>query len=88
MRAVKIIVSGAVQGVFFRHETRGLARELGLKGWVKNLADGTVEIVAEGEEPSIQKIIQFSREGPQGASVTGIGVTEFDGEAGMFEIRY
>jgi len=88
MRAVKIIVSGIVQGVFFRHETRALARELGLKGWVKNLADGTVEIVAEGDEPSLQKLIQFSREGPKGASVTGIGVTEFDGKLGVFEIRY
>jgi len=59
-----IIVNGRVQGVFYRSNTRGKALELGLKGWVKNLPDGRVEIVVEGEEDQIKKLIQWCRVGP------------------------
>ncbi len=90
MRTIKIIVSGTVQGVFFRHETCKVARELNLKGYVRNLNNGSVEIVARGDEKAIYKLIEFARDGPSGASVTGIEVIELNEsvELNPFTIRY
>ncbi len=79
-------VSGRVQGVFFRASTRDRARELGLSGWVRNLPDGRVEFVAEGEESTLQELLQFLRVGPPGARVNDLVVEWSDpsGETGFF----
>ncbi|MEM2123664.1 MAG: acylphosphatase [Candidatus Bathyarchaeia archaeon] len=89
MRA-HIYISGNVQGVFFRYETRRVARELGVSGWVRNLPDGRVEAVAEGEEEAVEKLIQFCRRGPPAAIVTKVEVEheEPKGEDSNFIIIY
>ncbi len=85
-----VYVSGLVQGVFFRHETRRLAQALGVGGWVRNLPDGRVEAVFEGEEALVRKMIDFCGRGPPGARVTGVRVEweEYRGEFGGFTIRH
>lgn len=78
-------MSGVVQGVFFRKNTRERAKRLGLKGWVKNLRDGRVEVVAEGEESSLRELLEWLHHGPSGASVSTVesewleSTSEFDG---------
>ncbi len=87
---VHILISGEVQGVFFRSNTRDFANGLGLKGWVRNFTDGRVEVVAEGEKSLLERLIEFCRKGPPGARVENIEIEweeskdEFEG----FEIRY
>jgi acylphosphatase len=70
----RIIVSGRVQGVFFRDHTRRWASSLGLTGWVKNLRDGRVEALAEGERENILDLISRLREGPPSAQVQDVEV--------------
>jgi acylphosphatase len=67
-------VSGKVQGVFFRYETKRLAEKLGVMGWVRNLADGRVEAAFEGEEEAVQRLIQFCYKGPPYAHITDVEV--------------
>jgi len=69
-----VYISGWVQGVFFRWNTKELANKLGLNGWVRNLADGRVEAVFEGDKIGVEQIIQWCRTGPPGASVSKIEV--------------
>lgn len=69
-----LIISGRVQGVFFRAETKRKADELGLTGWVRNNPDGTVEAVAEGELDMLERFIEWCHEGPSRASVSGVEV--------------
>jgi acylphosphatase len=69
-----VLVSGRVQGVFFRSETRDEAKKRGVMGWVRNLPDGRVEAVFEGEEASVNELVEFCRRGPPGARVTNINV--------------
>ncbi|MEM3677823.1 MAG: acylphosphatase [Candidatus Bathyarchaeia archaeon] len=89
-RRIHIYISGQVQGVFFRYETRRVAKELGVSGWVRNLPDGRVEVVAEGEEEPLEKLIQFCRRGPPAARVTNVEVKyeEPKGENRNFIIIY
>jgi acylphosphatase len=78
-----------VQGVFFRENTREKAESLGLKGWVKNNPDGSVEAVFEGEEAMIEEIIEFCKKGPIGSRVIDIKInTEPVENLKNFEIRY
>ena len=90
MKRAHIIVSGRVQGVFFRHNTNIIANKLGLKGYVRNTNDGNVEIAAEGPEDKLKELIAFCRKGPAGAWVDDIKVeyeearNEFEG----FSVRY
>jgi acylphosphatase len=70
-----IIVSGRVQGVFFRDHTQRGACSLGLTGWVKNLRDGRVEALAEGERENIEDLISRLRQGPPLAQVQDVEVT-------------
>ena len=72
MKCTHLIVSGRVQGVFFRANVKGKALQLGLKGYAKNLPDGNVEVVAEGNEEKIKELVDFIKKGPGIASVTGI----------------
>ena len=69
---VHIIIKGWVQGVFFRASTVEEADRLGLKGWVKNCPDGSVEVVAEGSKNQINVIIQWCHRGPPGARVQNV----------------
>lgn len=60
----RIFVSGFVQGVGFRHFIRSKAKELGLTGWAKNLPDGSVEVLVQGEKSSIEQLIKQCKKGP------------------------
>ena len=85
-----IFVSGRVQGVFFRFETRRKARKLGLYGFVQNLSDGRVEAVLEGEKEKVEKLIKWAKRGPFFAKVDNIEIKEeeYQNEFDEFEIRY
>lgn len=87
---VHILVEGRVQGVCFRYECRHLAAQLGLRGWVKNLDDGGVEIVAEGEKDAVDRLAVWSRRGPLGAHVTACRIVAEPptGEFDSFEVRF
>jgi acylphosphatase len=71
---VHVIISGQVQGVWFRASTKQKADELGLNGWVKNTQDGNVEAVFEGEEDIVEKMISWCHGGPPKAKVDNIFV--------------
>ena len=71
---VHVYVSGRVQGVFFRAETADLARALNVTGWVRNLSDGGVEALFEGEKENVEKLVDFCRRGPPGAYVRNLDV--------------
>jgi acylphosphatase len=73
-RRVHVAVSGRVQGVYFRANTRERAQALGLSGWVRNLPDGRVEIVAEGEEERLSQFLSWVRVGPPAARVEQVEV--------------
>lgn len=90
MKRAHLFISGRVQGVFYRSNTRKRALELGLTGWVKNLRDGRVEAVFEGEESRIQQIIDWCHAGPSHASVDKVEMNweEPTGEFQTFSIRY
>lgn len=87
---VHIFVSGRVQGVFFRQNTFQKAKELGLTGWVRNLADGRVEIVAEGEKGKAEELAEWAKKGPLLAKVERAEIErrDYQGEIDGFEIRY
>jgi acylphosphatase len=84
-----VFVSGNVQGVYYRATTRDTAREEGVDGWVKNLADGRVEAVFEGTENEVESMLEFCHEGSSAADVEDVEVEyeEPRNEDG-FEIRY
>lgn len=69
MHRLTLKIYGSVQGVTFRWEARDLARKLKLNGWVKNMLDGTVELVAEGEEEALKKLLEYCKIGPRSANV-------------------
>ena len=85
---VRVLVRGRVQGVFFRAETRARAESLGLSGSVRNLPDGSVEAVFEGNPERVESMVEWCRRGPAGASVEGVEVSseEPTGERG-FDVR-
>lgn len=85
-----IYVSGIVQGVFYRSETRDVAQARNVKGWVRNLRGGRVEAVFEGEKPDVEAVLAFCRKGPLGAHVTALEVEweEWKEEFKDFKIVY
>jgi len=85
-----VVVSGLVQGVCFRYATEKEAGRRGVSGWVRNLPDGRVEAVFEGEEERVDEMIAFCRRGPPGARVDGVEVRREapSGTSGGFSIRY
>jgi acylphosphatase len=89
-RRAEILVRGLVQGVFYRHSTKRKAEEFHLTGGVRNLRDGRVEVICEGPEEAIGKLIEWCRHGPQGAVVEHVDVTwkEYTGEFKEFRIFY
>lgn len=74
MARAQVVISGRVQGVFFRHETARRARSRGVNGWVRNLPDGRVEAVFEGTRDSVESLIRWCREGPSMAAVSSVDV--------------
>jgi acylphosphatase len=74
MRAVRVTVSGRVQGVFFRTSCAGLARELGVAGWIRNRPDGDVEAVFEGPDDAVERLVAWCHEGPSHAQVDRVDV--------------
>ncbi len=85
---VRVRAKGRVQGVFFRAETRARAGSLGVAGWVANLPDGSVEAVFEGDEESVESMVRWCRQGPDGARVDELEAVreEPEGEVG-FRVR-
>ena len=84
------IVHGRVQGVNFRGTTIREAAAHGVTGWVRNLRDGTVEVMAEGTRSQLESLLQFLHVGPPAANVTGVDVQwlEPTGEYNSFRVRY
>jgi acylphosphatase len=84
-----LIISGRVQGVFFRAETRRTAQSLGVNGWVRNRPEGTVEAVFEGSDEAVKKAVEWCRTGPPMAKVDDVRVTweENSSEFDRFSIR-
>jgi len=76
MRRVHVFVSGIVQGVNFRWNTKIVADKLGIKGWVRNLPDGRVEMVAEGDDKDIEKFLNYVKKGPALARVDKVEIKE------------
>ncbi|MDX6407941.1 MAG: acylphosphatase [Gaiellaceae bacterium] len=76
----RVIAHGLVQGVFFRDSTRRLAQRHDVAGWVTNRPDGAVEAVFEGEADAVARLVAFSREGPRGAQVESVEVTDEEPE--------
>jgi acylphosphatase len=85
-----VFVSGRVQGVFFRQNIKRQAQNHGVVGWARNLEDGRVEAVFEGEEAAVKALVDYCRKGPSGASVTEVAVDwePFSGEFNKFNIAY
>lgn len=89
MRAVRVLVSGRVQGVGFRYFVAGEARALGLAGFVRNLRDGRVEMFAGGPPDTIDALIAACRRGPPGSRVDGVAIEDAgdDDLPQLFEMR-
>lgn len=89
--AMRVLVEGRVQGVFFRDSTRARAVELGLRGWVRNLPDGRVEALFVGDRGACEAALSYVRVGPPHAKVRDVThewVDVPEGIGGRFEIRY
>jgi acylphosphatase len=86
----KAIISGRVQGVFFRMETKRAADRFGVSGWVRNLKGGTVEAVFEGDQDRVDAVLEWCRQGPPQADVTDVAVTRaaYTGEFKGFNISF
>ena len=84
-----VFVSGRVQGVFFRQKTKQQADSLGVNGWVRNLPDGGVEAVFEGDEEAVKALVEYCHHGPSYARVTNVNVVweEYCGEFSDFKTR-
>lgn len=85
-----LFISGMVQGVFFRSSTRSEASRIGVEGWVRNLSDGSVEVVAEGEQADVERLVAWCHHGPLGAHVRKVDVQweNYSGDYSSFSIAY
>jgi len=90
LKRIHISVTGRVQGVFFRQSARVMAIKNDVDGWVRNLDDGKVEIVAEGEESNINALVDWCKTGPANSRVDKFELSEenYTGEFEKFEVRY
>lgn len=88
-RRLNARIVGRVQGVGYRYYSERQARRLGLTGWVRNLADGSVELVAEGEVAHLERLLQWCRQGPPSAAVENVDASWADatGEFDQFRTR-
>jgi acylphosphatase len=76
LQSKHIVVHGRVQGVFYRASARDAADRYGVGGWVRNREDGTVEMVVEGEDDAVERMLAWAREGSPQAWVSGVDVTD------------
>lgn len=88
-RQVHLLISGFVQGVCYRAYAQEVARSLGLTGWVRNLPDGRVEAVAQGDSDKLDEFIAWCRQGPPAARVDAVEAVEenIKEEGGDFKVR-
>jgi acylphosphatase len=88
LKQLQLVIRGRVQGVYFRASTQREAKRLGLCGWVKNRGDGSVEVLAEGEEASIRELFGWAQKGPSAARVERVDTRwrSFTGEYADFRI--
>lgn len=80
-KIIRIKIYGLVQGVFFRAYTREIAKKLGVKGYVRNMPDGSVEVLAKGNQEALKKLIEFCKQGPPEARVEKIKIIDDRGGA-------
>jgi acylphosphatase len=80
-------VEGRVQGVSYRASMQKQARRCGVCGWVRNLPDGAVEFLVQGDAGAVQQLLDWARRGPPGASVDGLNVHEAQPEPGIDDFR-
>jgi len=87
---VHVVISGRVQGVWFRANTKQKAEQLGMTGWVRNTADGKVEALFEGDEKHIQEMIDWCHRGPPMAQIDNVEITEQSSSNGFdgFSIKH
>ncbi len=85
-----VIISGRVQGVFFRMETKRAADRLEVFGWVRNQRDGTVEALFEGDQDKVDAVLEWCKEGPGHAQVSDIKIDweDYAGEFNRFKVTY
>ena len=90
MSRLQAFVSGAVQGVGYRYFAMNAAHGLGVTGWVRNLYDGSVQVVAEGSRQDLEKFLQILRQGPHSGRVDEVRDSwfEYQGEFDRFEVRF
>lgn len=89
MQSLNCRVSGRVQGVYFRAWTQQQARDIGVSGWVRNVPDGTVEVLAQGSDDQLQALQSVLHQGPPAGRVDDLQCTTVDHEQlEGFEIRY
>ncbi|MGB3312505.1 MAG: acylphosphatase [Nodosilinea sp.] len=81
MEQIRAVVHGVVQGVGFRYHTHQIAQQLGVKGFVRNQPDGTVEIVAVGTSDQLSALLDWANQGPAGARVTQVETEPYKGSA-------
>jgi len=88
--SVRATVYGRVQGVFFRAFVEEHAQQLGLRGYVRNLTSGDVEVVAEGEQERVKKLVEYLKRGPSVARVNRVVTrwSEYTGNYSSFRVRY
>ncbi len=84
------VIRGNVQGVGFRYFVLDAARPLGVRGWVRNRPDGSVELTAEGDRTQLESLLSAARRGPRQADVTAVDVEwgEATGELGVFQLGH
>ena len=89
-KRIRIIVTGKVQGVFFRQALKVMAKKNDVFGWVKNLKDGRVEAVLEGDEEKVNRLVEWSHGGPANARVEDVEIhnEKFSGEFSKFDVLY
>jgi acylphosphatase len=90
MKRLTANVTGLVQGVSFRYYARREANRLGVKGWVRNESNGSVQLVAEGDEEALRTLLRFLHQGPSMARVDEVAAswTDSSGEFSTFEVRF
>ncbi len=90
LKRIHIFVTGRVQGVFFRQSTRVMAIKNNVNGWVSNLDDGRVEIIAEGDESNINALAEWCKTGPANSRIDEFELIDENstGEFKIFEVRY
>jgi|SRR5450631_2434240 acylphosphatase len=82
---LRLSIRGRVQGVWYRESMRREAERLAVRGWVCNRLDGSVEAVVQGPRAAVDEIVRWARRGPEDARVSGVEVSEADGDFAGFE---